>query len=283
VFHYGTSLVPVELSEKELADLRAAAAERENLKKEVEASKAAAAKAAKEAETHGAELKKVAEQLQNPEVVKQLAERHGLIKGAPPPNTDDDPDAIVSRADLKRATEEAEIRADQRATHRVTQVLKNQRIAHEREAESKLEDYAEFKPAINEYLDKLDPALAASPTAHEEVYDYLYGKREKEKRLAARNAPPPDDDAPVSSTEETSRQAPPPTEGRPSPPIVGTQGSPRMSTRTPAGPKLTETEEYYRQRQGMSKEDWLAYREEIQPETDFMGMRDKDGRLRSRV
>ena len=161
--------MPVELSEKELDDLRAKAdaadkaAEREAaLVKKQQETDAALAMARKK---YDDDMRQVATYLQNQNQNQSTPVETSAAE---------DPDAIVSRKDLLRASQETARYAAEASAQQAAVVLRNQRAINKQLAAARLGPKAEkYMAEIDAHLDKLDPTVAAQPTAYDEVFKYV--------------------------------------------------------------------------------------------------------------
>jgi len=173
----------VELSEKELADLRAKA----------EAADNAAEREAELTKKHQEyEQKLAAANKKYDDDMKQVAAYLQQQNQPKAPVVEEDPDAIISRKDLLKAQEESQRRAQESQAQHAALLLRNQRNINKQLAVQRLGPRAEkYMAEIEAHLDKLAPEVAAQPTAYDEVFKYVRAahfdeeleEREKQREL----------------------------------------------------------------------------------------------------
>jgi len=264
--------MPVELSEKELADLRAKAeaadkaAEREAAltKKHQEAEAALAASRQK----YDNDMRQVAAYLESQ---KQPAAK---------PAEDEDPDAIVSRKDLVRAAEETQRRMAESQAQHSTLLLRNQRNINKQLAVQRLGPKAEkYLAEIDAHLDRLDPAVAAQPTAYDEVFKYVRAAHIDEELDEARrereaSGEESDEGGETTSSESaTPRPAIPRTESVS--PGSGLSAPRPISRAASAKPRLTDEQKRVAEGFGMTAEQYASEYATDAPmvDNDFMGFK----------
>lgn len=201
---------------------------------------------------------------------------------------DDDPDAIVSRKDLVRASEETARRAAETSAHHTTLVLRNQRNINKQLAAQRLGPRAEkYMAEIDAHLDRLDPAVAAQPTAYDEVFKYVRSAHIDEELEEARRereeaGQENDDDAGTRSEPSQSRAIPRTESISPGSTATATRAINRQQA---AKPKLTEEQRRVAAGFGMSDEEYAGTyaNDDVMVQNDPWGFRDKNGTLRKRV
>jgi hypothetical protein len=249
--------LPVEISEAELAELRKAKEEREALAKEREADRKARADA--EAK-HAASEKKYADDMQKVAAYLQQSQNQ-----PPQKQEEEDPDAIVSRKDLQRAQEEQTRRSAEISAQHATVVLRNQRNINKQLAGSRLKNFDKYQAEIEAHLDKLDPAVAAQPTAYDEVYKYVRSAHFDEE-LAEARASQGDADGETEREEaeqggplENAPSSRPPPSLRESPVIGSSATATRPITRAATQRvRLTDEQRRVAQGFGMTDEDYAG-------------------------
>ena len=267
-----------DVADDELARLRAA--DERATRAEADAKAARDGATARDADV-AAERERIRRALSDPVVVRQLATQAGVLSAHAPASSDDDPDAPLSRRDLERARAQWRDEDARASLERDTALQRNQRALHRSDAARRHgAAFAKRADEIDAYLDKLDPSVAAQPTAYDEVYAYVRSKHideEIDEAVARRTAPAPVDD----DDEASAAPAPPLTPAaagaastpaaavpRREPPIVGGQASARAQT-TLTKPKLTREERHYAERMGLSEDDWAAANDW---DVDWLGM-----------
>lgn len=241
------------LSDEEVAQLRKDAEEAKRLRSEHEAEKKARAEAeAKHAAAvakYDSDMKQVAAYLQQQNQPRQPE----------PTKEEDDPDAIVSRKDLRRASEETARRAAETSAQHAQLLLRNQRSINKQLATQRLGPKAEkYMAEIDAHLDRLDPAVAAQPTAYDEVFKYVRSAHIDEELEEARQAREAEgnDDEPMVRSPESSPRAIPRTE---SVAPGSSTSAPRAIARSQAQkPRLTEEQRRVAAGFGMSDEDYAG-------------------------
>lgn len=202
---------------------------------------------------------------------------------------DEDPDAIVSRKDLARASEETARRSAENQAQHASVILKNQRSINKQLAAQRLGPKAEkYMAEIDAHLDRLDPAVAAQPTAYDEVFKYVRSAHIDEELEEARREREAEDDGEHPTVRETR-------EGLDTPRAIPrtesiSPGSSATATRAinrsqAAKPKLTDEQRRVAAGFGMSDEEYAGQyaTDDVMVQNDPWGFRDKNGTLRKRV
>jgi hypothetical protein len=246
--------VAVELSEKELADLRAKA----------EAADKAAEREAELTKKHQEyEQKLVAANKKYDDDMKQVA-AYLQQQNQPPPEKkeEEDPDAIVSRADLRKAQEASERRQAEQSAQHSQLLLRNQRNINKQLAAQRLGPRAEkYMAEIDAHLDKLDPSVAAQPTAYDEVFKYVRAAHFDEELAEAQKARE-DEGGEAESSESGSSTSPAPS--RPVPRTESVSPGSQANAARPiarsqaARPRLTDEQRRVAAGFGMSDEDYAG-------------------------
>lgn len=157
--------MPVEITDEELADLRAAKEEREAFNKE----RGELSTAKEAAEKQVAEIRAEAERQlgQAAAVIQQL---QAGTKKAEPEAAEIDDDAILTGKEFRKASEENTRRIAGAMNHDVLTVLKNQRATAKAVIRGSLSNFDKYEKEIDGYLDKVDPRLSANPEAYQQAW-----------------------------------------------------------------------------------------------------------------
>lgn len=180
---------------------------------------------------------------------------------SPPKPEDDDPDAIVSQKDLRRASEETARRMAESQAQHSTLLLRNQRNINKQLAVQRLGPKAEkYLAEIDAHLDRLDPAVAAQPTAYDEVFKYVRAAHideELEEARQEREASGGDsDESDHAPSEPSSPRAIPRTESVS--PGSGLSAARPISRAAQAKPRLTDEQKRVAEGFGMSPEEYAG-------------------------
>lgn len=271
----------VELSEKELADLRA---------KADAADKAAEREAALTKKHQESESALAASRKKYDDDMRQVASYLQQQNQAPPASQqDDDPDAIVSQKDLRRASEETARRTQESQNQHTTLLLRNQRNINKQLAVQRLGPKAEkYLSEIDAHLDRLDPAVAAQPTAYDEVFKYVRAAHIDEELEEARSQRESDSDEGEESQERSSSESPPAraiTRTESVSPGSGISASRPITRSQMQKPRLTDEQRRVAAGFEMSDEQYAGEyaTDEVLVNADPYGFRDKNGRMRKRV
>lgn len=246
--------MPPELSDEEVAALRAKAEAADKHAADLAAEKKARADSeAREAagrKKYDDDMKQVAAYLQQQNQPKEV------------PADDDDPDAIVSRKDLRKAAEETQRRAAESQQQHSTLLLRNQRNINKQLAAQRLGPKAEkYMAEIDAHLDRLDPAVAAQPTAYDEVFKYVRSAHIDEELEEARRERETEGDG--TETVETNR-SPESTPSRAIPrtesvsPGSGVSASRAIARSSAQKPRLTEEQNRVAAGFGMTGEEYAG-------------------------
>lgn len=267
-----------ELSDEEVTQLRA---------KADAADKAAEREAALSKKHQESEAALAASKKKYDDDMRQVAAYLESQKQPPPKVEDEDPDAIVSRKDLARASEETARRSAEHSAQSTTVLLKNQRAINKQLAAQRLGARAEkYMSEIDAHLDRLDPAVAAQPTAYDEVFKYVRAAHideELEEARQARETEGNDGDEGATRSPESSSRAIPRTE---SVSLGSGISASRPIARSQAmKPRLTEEQRRVAAGFGMTDEQYAGEyaSDDVLVNNDPWGFRDKNGTMRKRV
>jgi hypothetical protein len=169
----------------------------------------------------------------------------------------------VSRADLRKAQEASERRSAEQSAQHQQLLLRNQRNINKQLAAQRLGARAEkYMAEIDAHLDKLDPSVAAQPTAYDEVFKYVRAAHFDEELAEAQSRRQEEEGGEAESSESGSSPSPAPS--RPVPRTESVSPGSQANAARPiaranaARPRLTDEQRRVAAGFGMSDDDYAG-------------------------